>query len=578
MAPLCTAALATTAAIFLIVYTEQYNPAGSPVAPLIVALLIAGHLPLLTDRVRPLRLPDRWRGAAPGAAVVAMVLLAGWFAWRGATEIFETPVRPAASAQLGLMTQVVSKLEAGDPIYGAMYPREGFEELNAFPSGLVIPFALARAWSLDWRFASLLGLALLVGLLAAGMIAVGRVQAAAGALLAMFLAGISWLVVPPIGAFLHWGHTMPLWPLVALVGLAAAARWPLMMALAAGFLAAMNAGWLLMAVPVAVFLFREDRARFPQLLALLLISPLLAFGAWRDHFGSMMEGILNPVFYHGAMHSKLTAWRYATIHGVGDLLNLRVAIYLCALVALGFLAREIARESSRARRLQLLALCAFVVVVCAPAAFHFHWMAHGIFLAALIPALCLEDAPVRAAAPFRGAPMLAGAAATLLLVALPASRVLVGLEDSINRRANHFQPPLENLVGGFNIPSADHAWGRDTRMEIGFTLDRVEPSIMQLELGTLGSDFAPYNPVFIRVNGRMKGLWRDLPGRVSYARIPIEPGDVHIGYNIITLETRWARTPRSMNVANDHRTVSIMYRGLALVPREALTVASAAGH
>ncbi len=570
------AALASAVSVFLIVYTESYDPGGSALAPLFVVMLIAAHLPLARSAGVAKWLSGSIRFSPKAVVVFAGLLIVAataLYVFFGQQGIFTQAVRGRGSAQLGMVTQVVAHIETGQPVYSERYERDGFTEANGFPMGLILPYATARAWGFDWRYASLASIMFLGALLVAGIVVINKSGAGDSvkkiAILATSLTGCAWLFIPEFWPYINWGHTIPLWPVIAWLGLSIAARWHVLTALLAGILAAMNPGWILMLPVLAVFLWRETGQKFLPIGIVMLAMPLLAYGAHREYFFEMMEGILGNTFLAGDDHDKLNAWRYMTLNGVGDFLNMRYGIYILGLVSLVLICIQIARRESLSDRIQLVALAAFVIVICGPQAYFFHWAAHCVFLASLIPAVVLAGDPVytqKSKKIFQWSPIGWGSAAAAACLVILYIQFQQGFPDTLKTNGVARQEAPEKLLGGFNVPSADHAWGKDTAMEVGFTLEQVKGGFLELELGTLGGDFTPYNPIWIRVNGHQKGMFRAPPGDSKFVRIPLKPGDVHVGYNVLELQTRWARTPRSVNVADDHRTVSVRYGGMAYIP------------
>ena len=580
MGSLTIACLSTFAALGLLALTEAYDPPGSSLAWLITIGLIAGHLPLLS------RDPDdpRYRPAAPFgprvalvAAPILLVLAMAWPLWKAHDGIFTTAVLPRKSAQLGLMTQVVSRLGGEDLLYGYTYPRDGYTQVNPFPVGGVIPYALARQAGLDWRYANLAAGALLLALLIPGVIALARRgDATAGtdneralAVLAMALAGGGWMALGRSTDYLNWGTAAVLWPLILCLGYCLAARLSLLAALCAGLLAAMNPGWLLLLPVVLACLYKDGPRDFPKCLLLAIVAPLLAWSAFQGEFQVMLEGILGGPFSDGAKQSHGASWRFPSIHGLADWLSARHLVYLLAVGVLGFLAREIVLRADRRERLRLLAVAGFIVVACAPATYFFHWMAHGILLAGLLPAIAAAPGTEPASSPgftFRLTDWLPGTAAAALLAAAIFFRLHGGIDGTLDRLPGQQQGVDRNLLSGFNVRSEDHAWGKDPNMAVGFTMTKRRPGTLELHLGTIGGDFTPFNPTTIRVNGKQHGVFHALPGDYRYARVPLSREDLIVGFNVVELDAAWSRTPRSLNVANDDRHVSINFLGMRLLP------------
>lgn len=576
--------LATFSVLVLLVYTDYLDGGapGSPLALPLLAVLLAAHLPLLRSEDAGPRLPFSMSPGVLGTAAVVLALLTALrFVHMGQAALYETPVEPRSNAQLGLVTQVVARIEAAQPIYTGVYTRDGYTESNVLAPGAVLPFAAARAWGFEWRYASLAGAGLMAMLLAASMALVatripntppGR-DLAGTTLFALLAGGAGWMLVPVLTPYLHWGHTMPQWPLLLGFGVALGAGLAVLAALAAGLLATMTPGWLVLLPVAGALLWREVPAGRRAMAAACLLGPaIVAYGAWRAEFTAMFSALLGETLRSQTAEPLVSA-TLPTLHAVGDFLRLRPGIYGAALLGLGFLARAILRCEDRGRRLSLFAFAAFLVLVCGPVAYAYHWMAHLALLCGLLAGRVLADLPAVEAGPFAGRVWSAPAAraallGSCLLVLLPLGRLLVGFEPAVNRQPGGAQHPTRLLLAGFNVESADHAWGAEPRVAIGLPHDGPGPGTLQIKLGTLGGTFTPNNPVRIAINGHERGVFRALPGNVAYALVPMGPGDLHRGFNVVELRAAWARTPRSLNIdPTDTRTMSVFYQGLNFVPR-----------
>lgn len=569
------AAFSVFCAILLLDVTEAYDPGGSPIGWIIMIGLVLAHRPLIREAFTncessaPPMIPRRLAAMLS----VGIVLVGTLFVTYHVQEnIFRRAVVPADSAQLGVIAQAVPRMETGDLLYGYTYRQGESKVLNPVPVGGVLPFALARELGFDLRYASLGGAIVAAALILAGMVFILRNSHRGAPVmnalpLVVALAGVGCLCLRRSIDFFNWGHTAVQWPLVALLGLAMSARRPLIVALAAGLLAAMNAGWLLMLPVVGCFLFAEWRKAFPLSLVLLFIFPVAAYTLFLDQENAFLPGVFGRIFEDGLKLQKSGSWRFASLHGITDWLHLRPVVYVAALVMLGILCRRIVSAHDLPQRIKLFALAMFVIIACGPVAYFFHWISYAIFLAGIAPAFV---AVARDAAPPRWRMMEFSAAGFLVMISagLVAASVWAGYPDAINRQADGKQGVDRNLLAGFNVRSEDHAWGKGKEMAVGFTLDRRNAGTLELHLGTLGGDFTPMNRTIIRVNGRQKGVFRVLPGDYRYARVPLSEDDVVIGFNVVELEASWSRTPRSLGVAADDRNVSINYLGMRFLPRE----------
>lgn len=571
---LALAALGTAAAVWLLCLTEEFAPQGSAVGWLAMLLIVAAHLPLLAGRTPrlPLALPAVPSRGLQALALLFVLLAAGTLAHRHHSQIAGRPVYPEASAQMGLLTQVTARLDARQPIYTPHYRTGAWSQRNAFPPLLATVYTLQGATGLEWRYAPLAAVVLLAGLLAAALAALpvaGRADGRTWLLLGgTALAASSWLFPGRFLDFLHWGHAAVLWPLLFLLGWSLGRGWWLPAAGAAGLLGGMNAGWLLLLPLVGVVVWKAEKpAHRPALLALLLLPPLLSYGLARAEWEEMWSGITGTLFGTGlAQVAEGSSSRFPTLHGLTDPFALRVGIYGLAVGLLGWMAMAASRAKNGRERLLLLAAGAALVIAAAPASFYFHWAAHALLLAGLALGLAGERHHTA-----RRRSLLLGGGAAVSLFLLVSIRLYAGFPDALNRpETAHRQDHFQHLLAGFNIPSQDHVWGRDPRMVTAFLLDRAVDGILEIDLATPGGEFTPFNPALIRVNGRPVGLYRELPGRSSFARVPLRAGEVHAGMNLVEIEARWARTPRSLGLADDERDVSLMYRGLRFIPVRAI--------
>lgn len=581
------AAGATAVAVVGLALTEAHVPSGSPVGWLMLLIAAAGHLSLLRrDRPKeplavPFPVPRVWLGwVLVALALVGTTVLVTHHMER----IFVQPVLPRASAQLGLVTQAVARITTDRPLYAAAYERQGYMELNGNPPGLLLAFAAARANALDWRFASLAGVAL-AGLL----IALGTSLLANSAwrpaddldgilAVAATAAGILPLVLHPTLEFLQWGHSAPLWPLLVLFGLSLALGWQVMAGLAAGLLSTMTLGWLPMLAPVGALLWR---GRSRGALVAMVLPPLMAYGAWRLEGEALGHAMLGNVFGEGAGQAEsLLGWREATLHGLTDFLGLRPGVYLLGLVAVGGATVFAAgRDRTPQERINAVALAHFALIACGPVAHFFHWTAHALLLAGLVPAAAMAaPLPVGATAQ----PSLRFSARELLLAlggggALAAMAVLpvrLGLFDTLDRRADFREGPQDQLWLGWNVDQGTYTWARDTAGTTGFWLDRPQNGLLELQLGSHGGEFTAWNPVRISINGAPKGTFFIAPGKEGFARVPLAASDVNVGFNAVEIVARWTRTPRSLNIYPDDRLLSFKYRGMRFIPELALSPAN----
>lgn len=572
---LTTTLLLLGVALLLLALLEEYDPGGTPWAPLLLLPIVFGHFALIRGRQLQIgnRMLDVLGRCSPRLLLgpVILLLLVGSLAltWRQHNQIFNVPVDPLQSAHMGVLVQTTSRWVAGEtPLYSIDYPRAEGTTSNRFPIGLKVPFLTARAWGLEWRFASMAAVLLFVGLLvvAATRIGIGGGRWSAPALAAM-LAGSAWLLTNPLMGMLQWGYWASCWPLIAALGLALSAGWWVAVALLVGALAAMTPGWLLLLPLVAIMTWRENKNYFPALLALMLLLPLLSYGSSRAEGEDFLRGVIGSFFAEGAAQAGAGSWRFPTLQVLGDMLGMRHGLYLFAVVLLVAIGREILHAPDRLRRCELLVVASFVVIAFGPATYQFHWYAQAGLIMGLLPLAVFgvtgaaSDTTPR---PWQ-VPLLAGGglvAAGAILAAVLTFQV----DGAINRLPEGRQHHTAHLVSGFNIPSEDHVWGRTPHMVIGFTLDRQVGGRLEVELESLLGEFTPYNPAVIRVNGVQRGVFLAPPGRKRVARLDLHPHDLHVGFNIVEIKATWARSPQSYNIYPDLRPLSLRYTGMTFTP------------
>ncbi|MCC6545741.1 hypothetical protein IT570_01135 [Candidatus Sumerlaeota bacterium] len=576
-----TALFATFGAILLLNLTEAYDPAGSPIGWLIMLGLLAAHLPLLqfafgrAETPRPLTVP---RSLAIVISIGLVACATALAVHRAHARIFETAVIPDKSAQLGLAAQVAARMGTGDMLYGYTYRQDSAPALNSFPVGGVVPFALARRLGWDWRYASLMAMIITSALIVAGLVRVllhhNSGQENTDTLpLGVALGGCGWLVLSRTQDYFNWGHVIVLWPFIALLGLALSTRRLLLAALATGLLASMNAGWLLVIPVLSCYFFAERRRGIFPLLAVMLLPPIITYTLFLDERNAFLPGVFGNLFAEGWQQERAASWRYPSLHALGDWLHLRPLIYLLAVAAIAALCLRMARTREAPRRIALLVICAFIITACGPTTYFFHWMSYAVLLASITPAL-VPIAAGMASSSLRVWQPISAALLIVVMTALIGYQVHRGFPGTINRLPEHRQGVERNLLAGFNVRSEDHAWGKSPDMAVGFTLDRREAGLLELHLGTIAGEFTPMNRTVIRVNGRDKGVFRALPGDYRYARVPLSKDDVMIGFNVVELDASWARTPRSLGVANDDRMVSVNYLGMRYLPRDEVQLAA----
>lgn len=573
-----TAAAVTGAGAYLVARTEQYDPAGTPWALPVVLILLAAHLPLALrsssfKETTPPPPISREFGLTVGLGILLTSLAA--FLWKGFTFVFERGLVPRADGTLGQAVQVMARFGTDTPIYYQDYAREGFGALNQVSVGAVVPYAIVRNLGYDWRFASLLAGALAAAMLAAGLGALYRAKGPTQgtSLLAAAVAFGGVLASHRSLELVLWSSSPALWAVALAMGLALSSGNALMGALLGGYLAAMNPGWVLLLPAVGAVCWKlAPRPGRPAILVALLAPPALAYMTFHAEFYSMAKGLIATQFLAGKDQYLAGASRFPTLHGFGDFLALRPALYVLGVVLAVGIAVEIARRNDSRERLALLALAAFIVVALGPATMFFHWFVHAALLAGLMAGVECRTAEPAEVPSFRLRPSDFAVTAGILLLCWYGFgyRLLLPIEGtmSADSEGTWRQPLRKNLFAGWNVHSADHVWTREKSATTGFALAKPYAGVLELDLFTLGGDFVPINPTIVRVNGRPKAVFRAAPGEYRYARIPLTEQDVLTGFNVIELESAWVRTPRSFNIGNDDRTVGIGYRGLRYIPTD----------
>lgn len=568
------------ALVFLLNWTQEYDPPGSPLGWLLIAVMLWAHWPLAAPENKPVeKAPDPAKPAMGWPLLLTAGLLsflAAFSAWSYGQAIYTQLFAPKDGAQLGLIAQALGRWETFPHIYDDSYLRDEYHQVNSFFPGNLLAYWLVRELGFEWRYGTLISLAGVFSLLAGAAAALWRTgySPAQGPLLggmAGLLLAMLWVLSGSHFGTLFWVHTPPVWLMSALFGVACAARWHLIEALALGALAAANPGWLLLA-PAGGALMLRLGARPLHLLPILLV-PIAAFGMIRQESEVFWEYVFGEVFRAGAAQAEeMTAWRYASFHAWGDIAGLRPGIYLLGFGTILFSAAAIFRAQTEEKAIHLFAFMAFLALACAPRVYLFHWMGHAILLAALLPAAYLasesadEQMPTRRLSfGWQGTSAGAGCLALSLLAGfLPLYR---GVDSALSgENADRWQPANENIALGFHYVGEDWGWGAGRSMTTGFFLDEVRAGMLRVRIGTLGGPFTAYNPFVIRVNGVETYRYFIIPGDYKEVSALIPERFVHVGFNTVEIEPEWARTPISLGAGEDERELSLNYGGLQFVP------------
>ncbi|MBI5154724.1 hypothetical protein HZA57_05760, partial [Candidatus Poribacteria bacterium] len=230
--------------------------------------------------------------------------------------------------------------------------------------------------------------------------------------------------------------------------------------------------------------------------------------------------------------------------------------------------------TSRRRRLELFAALGFLVVVCAPAVYNFHYYSHLVLLAGLIPGWVAAAREEQAAAEAPATP--AGFGARKLEVVLPvlflaltltaaAAKLKAGVPDAINKDS---RPRLAGLMqSGWNDMSEDHVWGKGTNAFVRLPVDKRGPASLTMTLGTFGREWVPPNPVVVSVNGVPRVRFAGMPGQFRTLELELPRNDLFIGCNLLEFESEWARSPSSFRAGGDTRALSVYWSGLKYAAR-----------
>lgn len=552
--------LATVLAVFALDGAQDAQRGGSVLAIPVVALLALAHARLLSrnEESGTAAAPRAVAAAAPYVAAGALLLSIHF----QLDAIFAKAVSPFRSSQLGLTLQANEALREGLNPYAMEFELDGFKSRSPFLPAMTLPYLLAREYGLDVRFASL-------GLFAVAAAAAGALWLRAERRDPLPLLAIAALALAPgFIDSLQYGNAAPVWPLIAFFAFALSARWRVAAALAAGLLAAASPGWVLLLPLTLLAVFRLlGGSPVPIVLAGLLPVTLTA-GVFFNSLDDLAQAILLPMFSpaSGASDETERLWRMPTFSALATAINFGPVLWLGALTILAALARRIWRSDSRSAAgrdciASSLVLGSFVTLAAAPTAFAFQYYAHLLLLGMLSP---LRSGPGAVPVRFREfapLPLLPVAVAAFAWVWIARADI-----EALSRRPLAMLRHDRGLDAGWSIPARDHVWGNERIAEVSFALDRPIVGYIDTRLGSLPGEWAPMNETEVFVNGRRKLLWRSLPGRFEDVRIPVDqPGDLVAGRNAISFRTAYARSPKSLGIGDDPRTLSIAWHGMRLV-------------
>jgi hypothetical protein len=554
MPPLLRAAIATVLGAVALDTTARAGLGGSPWGVPVALLLAAAHVPLLrAGDAAAAPVPER---RAPAVVLAALVALAAAAHAMG-RALLEGAVSPHRDSFLSVMLQSAERIRSGADAYGGGFALDGYSAMNPAGPLLTLLYAGVREAGWDLRAASVVAVALVAAAGALWAVRRGPVEGAAtlGAIATV-------AVLPGFRSYLEYGEAVPVWALVAALPVALSARSPWFGAIAAGALAAASPGWLLLLPVVCAWLWRRDgRAALPALAAAALI-PAIMYGTQHGHLFAMWRGIFSERFAEvtPAYAESRQPWAQGSLAPLAMAVNAGAPFAVWCVAAVLLLARRITRAATSMEATACLAAAAGVVVLGAPVAGLPQYAAHAILLAGLY---ALER-PAAASAAWRWLAVPATAAVVLV----PAQRAFAeGADHPIPAARTRTWWPPAALAHGWEAPVDHVAWGTGTRMELAFAAPHAAAGTLDLLVGTPPGPFTPFNPVSVRVNGRLMGVYVIMPGETRALRIPLPEGTLVRGGNTVTLEAEWARTPASLGIGEGTAPRSISISGIRFMPQ-----------
>lgn len=569
--PLATSILLTLAAALVLDFTATGRNGGSPLAVVATVVLLGGHVWALGLR-RWLPAPRFVIGRAgilAGACLVALLALETLS--NQAVAVAMIPIRAREAAQLGTVVLAAERLHEGSPVYRDLIPMEGYEARASAMPGLLAAYLVPRNAGADWRFASLMGQVLAAALAIGVMISLLRMPRP-GMALASVAAGFAGLfLLPSAASAIFWDTHPPVWAAIAAFGAGIVWGVPILAGIAAGALAAMSMGWLLLLPAAFALLWSRDGSRaLPGILAGGVLAATSLMVA-RPEFASFLSGVIGvpALMADPRQAADLEPWLSPTLTGALVTFKLAPPILVWAGLWAMRSAWVIARETDSARGLERFALAAFLVMICGPATTRYDLLSMALLGAGLLAAQLVqlsrgaEGPPPR---PF--APALAAAAASVLLAAPVLWRLAKPHPLALDRGAQSSQPHSLNLLSGWHEPpQADRTWSKSTHAEVAFAASRHAPATIVVDLAVPGGELTPYNPVRIRLNQRRVGEWIAPPGTRFQAIIPVRDPDLFVkGPNVLSFDTDWVRSERELGTGPDLQPRGIAFFGLQMQP------------
>ncbi len=577
MPPLATSILLTLAAALVLEFTATGRNGGSPAAVVATLVLVAGHAWALGFRrwIPAPRFVIGRAGALASACVVALLALETLS--NQASTVAMIPVRAREAAQLGQVILAAERMNAGGAVYREYLPMEGYEaHVSAMP-GLLAAYLIPRNTGLDWRFASLAG-EVLAAAFAVGMLVPLSRRPRAGAALAAITAGfLGIFLLPSAASAVSWSTHAPMWAATAAFSAGLVWGMPTLAGIAAGVLAAMSVGWLVL-LPAAFSLVwsihREKSLPGMVLGGVIAVSALMTA---RPEFAPFLAGVVGgPMLMADPRQAAdLEPWLFPTL--TGALTTFKLAPPLLVWAGLWALraAWVIARGSEPSRALEHFALAAFIVLICGPATMRFDLLSMALLAAGLLSAqvtMLADASPHESSGPLvRATPALATVAAATVIAAPVMWRLARPHPLSLDLRANAAQSNGEHLLSGWHEPpGASGTWARAPHAEVAFPVSRHAPATIEVELSVPPGEFTPYNPIRIYLNQRRVGEWVAEPGQRFTAVIPVRDPRMFIrGPNVLSFEADWAKSERELGIGSSIRPIAFAYHGLRFTPTTA---------
>ncbi len=568
--PLATSVLLSLAAALVLDFTASGANGGSPVAVPVMLVLVAGHVAALGFR-RWLPAPRFVIGRAGALAAAAVVaLLALETLANQSVTVAKFPIRVREAANLGSVIMAAERLREGSAVYSQPLRMEGYDAHPAAMPGLLWAYLLPRSLGADWRLATPAGEALAAAFAVGLLVMLSRRPRPGMALVAVAAGGAAIFLLPSATAAVSWSTHAPVWAAIAAFGAGLAWGMPTLAGVAAGILAAMSVGWIVLLPAAFALLWSRDGVRsIPG----LLLGGLIAATALlvpRSEFAPFLAGVVGTpaLMADPRQAADLEPWRLPTLTGALTTFKLAPPLLVWAVLWALRAAWEVARGGETTRNLERFALAAFVVLICGPATTRFDLLSMALLGGGLLAAQ-LAPAPGSDPAPRGNWPAALAAALSVALLFAPVQwRLARPHELALDVGAPHNQSPGLNLLSGwYEPPEPDRAWSRGPVAEVAFAVARPAPATIHVDLSVPGGDYTPYNRLRIRLNQHRMGEWIAPPGSRFRAAVSVRDPDLFVrGPNVLSIESDWVRSERELGTGHATTPRGFAYHGLEFIP------------